>query len=40
MLSTTLALVTSVQKAEAVVLVMTGLLVIYVMHSLNLFKRE
>jgi hypothetical protein len=39
-MTTALALLTSVQKAEAVCLTGAVLLVLYIMHSLNLFKRE
>jgi hypothetical protein len=33
-------LLTSVQQAEAVVLLAAVLLILYIMHSLNLFKGE
>ena len=40
MLSSLPPLLSSVQKAEAVCLLAAVLLVLYIMHSLNLFKSE
>lgn len=39
-MGTLLPLISSVQKAEYVCLGMAVLLVLYIMHSLNLFKSE
>ena len=39
-MSSLLALLTSVQKAEIACLAVAVLLVLYIMNSLNLFKRE
>ena len=40
MMMASLALLTSVQKAEVVCLTAAALFVLYIMNSLNLFKRE
>lgn len=40
MMTATAVLLTSVQKAEAVCLTAAVLFILYIMHALNLFKRE